>query len=313
MLPMSYTREWAWEHTWAVFSIFGMILLNWLIFVILFPKPLAIYASVPATDLATLFLFGVGWGVGAVLFGLGMDLLGLAIGYPLIMGLSAFTGALVPLFFSVHGVMSSLRSTLVCSGTTIAIAGIAVCSIAGARRKPSARWGTGDFYFGLLIAIAAGLLCCLPNIGMSFGRSTLEAAKNVGASESTAGDAVWCTFFTAGGLVNLGYCGSRMLRNGSFKALVGPRSSRNWSLGAGMALLWIGSFYLYGLGASELGAWGPVIGWPVLISVSIGVGVFWGLRNGEWANAPSSATRLLSGGLFLVLIAVLTLAISNTI
>lgn len=85
MLPMSHTREWAWEHTWAVFSLLGMILLNWLMFIVLFPKPFAIYASVPTRDLVTLFLFGAGWGFGAVLFGLGMDRLGLAIGYPLIM------------------------------------------------------------------------------------------------------------------------------------------------------------------------------------------------------------------------------------
>lgn len=80
-----------------------------------------------------------------------------------------------------------------------------------------------------------------------------------------------------------------------------------------MALLWIGSFYAYGFGASKLGAWGPIVGWPILISVSIGVGVLWGLRKGEWASAPPSATRILSGGLFLMLAAVFTLALSNAI
>lgn len=310
MLPMGMTRAWCWEHIWAVFSLFGMVFLNWLLFVTLLPDALAIYASVPLKDLVTLFLFGAGWGLGAVLFGLGMDRLGLVIGYPLIMGLSALTGALVPLFSSKLDVVFSSRGGVVCLGTVIAIAGIIVCSAAGAQKHSSSEPGSA-FTSGLLIALAAGLLCSLPNVGLAFGRSTIEAARSVGASVSTAGNAVWCVFFTAGGLVNVGYCVWCMLHKGNFKKLIAPNSLRNWVLGGGMALLWIGSFYAYGFGASRLGAWGPIIGWPVLIAGSIGVGVLWGFRQGEWKDAPTAAIRMLGGGLVLIMAAVITLAMSN--
>ena len=31
VLPMTLTREWKWEHTWAAFSLLGMLVFNWLI------------------------------------------------------------------------------------------------------------------------------------------------------------------------------------------------------------------------------------------------------------------------------------------
>jgi L-rhamnose-H+ transport protein len=97
VLPMTMVKSWSWEHTWATFSLLGMFLLNWIVILLLVPNIFAVYATSPAHDLAVLALFGKGWGLGAVLFGLGMDRLGMALGYPIIMGLIAGLGALIPL------------------------------------------------------------------------------------------------------------------------------------------------------------------------------------------------------------------------
>ena len=53
-------------------------------------------------------------------------------------------------------------------------------------------------------------------------------------------------------------------------------TARNLGLSALMALMWIGSFYLYGAGAARLGRWGVVVGWPLFISISIVTGNLWG-------------------------------------
>ena len=97
VLPMTLVRQWSWEHTWATFSLLGMFVFNWIITLLLVPNIFAVYSASPAQDLAVLALFGLGWGVGAVLFGLGMERLGMALGYPIIMGLIASLGALIPL------------------------------------------------------------------------------------------------------------------------------------------------------------------------------------------------------------------------
>jgi len=75
--------------------------------------------------------------------------------------------------------------------------------------------------------------------------------------------------------------------------------------------MWIVSFYLYGMGAAKLGKWGVVVGWPLFISLSIAVGNLWGILRGEWQDAPRSARILLYRGLFVLLIAVITIAGSN--
>ncbi len=309
LLPMSRTRQWSWEHMWLAFSVFGMVIGNWVLAVLLLPSPMAIYAAVPRQELLVLAGFGLVWGMGAILFGLGMEMLGLTLGYPLIMGLNASVGTFVPLLWLYGGSMFAGRRLLIAVGTVVAIGGIVVCSMAGARRESAARKAQGAsgsrFVGGLVIAVISGFSSCLPNIGMTFGTQTLRAAHDLGASTAFAGNAVWLIFFTFGGLVNIVFCCVLMLRNKNVPALFAPGSRANWWWILAMGAMWIGSFYLYGMGAARLGEGGSTIGWPILVSVSIGVGVLGGLWKGEWKQAPPSAKMLLWQGLALIIAAVI--------
>ena len=61
VLPMTLTRKWAWEHNWLVFSVLGMLALNWLLAGLLIPDLAAVYRATPAADLgrsSCLALFG---------------------------------------------------------------------------------------------------------------------------------------------------------------------------------------------------------------------------------------------------------------
>ena len=80
-----------------------------------------------------------------------------------------------------------------------------------------------------------------------------------------------------------------------------------------LALLWIGSFYLYGMGAARLGRWGGIIGWPLFISLAILVGNLWGLGRGEWAAAPETARRQLKLGLGVLLGAMVLFGIASAL
>jgi L-rhamnose-H+ transport protein len=309
LLPMSRARHWAWEHVWLVFSLTGMILCNWLLTSVALPDARAIFASVPRREILILACFGLAWGVGAVLFGLAMDMLGLALGYPLIMGLNASIGTFVPLLWFDRRSVLDGRGLLVSLGTIVAIAGICLCSIAGSRRQFSGRQPGGvprsRFASGLVIAVASGILSCLPNIGLAYGTETVQAARRLGASSAFAGDAVWLVFFTLGGLVNVAYCGSLIIRRKSLHALVAFNRVTNWAWALAMGAMWISSFYLYGMGAARLGRNGATVGWPILVSVSIAVGVLCGLGKGEWDGAPPQARRLLWEGLAMIVLAVL--------
>ena len=314
LLPMSRVRGWAWEHVWLVFTLTGMLLGNWILTLVVLPNPVTIFAEVPAREVVILAGFGLAWGAGAVMFGLAMDRLGLALGYPLIMGLNASVGTFVPLLWFEGPRMFSGRTLLISAGTVVAIAGIGVCSVAGARRYSSdSSNGTSPARFGsgLVMAVVSGCLSCLPNIGLAYGTTTIEAARRLGASPAFAGDAVWLVFFSFGALVNVAYCLRLMNRHKGLGALVDAKYAGDGCWSIAMGAMWIGSFYLYGFGAALLGRSGSTIGWPILVSVSIAVGVLCGLGKGEWQGAPARARNLLWSGLALIVLAVLIIPLGK--
>lgn len=315
VLPMTMVRKWSWEHTWATFSFLGMFVFNWITTYLLIPNISRIYASTRPRDLTILALFGVGWGIGAILFGLGMDRLGMALGYPIIMGLIASLGALIPLLIFFPQTIFTVKGLLLILGTALVVGGIILCSIAGTRRAPSPTSQTkgGPLRITLTIAILAGVLSCLPNVGLAFGGSVMKSADQLGVPPAVAGNAIWALLFTLGCVVNVAYCIYLMIAKRTFAAYWNGEFPRNFGLSTLMALMWIGSFYLYGAGASKLGRWGVIVGWPLFISLSIVTGNLWGLSKGEWLGASPQARRLLNIGLGVLIVAVVTISLSNSL
>ena len=315
ILPMTLTRHWQWEHIWLTFSILGMIVFNWILTLIFIPDIFWIYQDLPPGTLTTLILFGLGWGTGAVLFGIGMDKLGMSLGYPIIVGLVASMGELIPFLVFHSSDVVSLKGLLLGSGTILVILGIIFCSKAGSLKQGNTKKNEVDrkdsFLAGLLISIGAGILCSFPNIGFSFGSGIIDRAIESGVPDSLAGNAIWALFFTFGSTINIGYCIFLIIRNknmGQFKANM---SFKNIQWGLIMAVLWIVSFYVYGVSTAKLGNLGNVIGWPLFMSISIIAGNLWGVWKGEWKGAPAKSKNYLKLGILVLIIAIVVIASSN--
>jgi len=317
VLPMTLVRNWSWEHTWATFSLLGMFVFNWIITFLFVPRIFSVYAASSSRDLCIVAMFGLGWGVGAVLFGLGMDKLGMALGYPIIMGLIASLGALIPLLVFFPETLLTSKGLVLLGGTAVVMVGIVLCSVAGSRRNPSAdkpkSAQSNAFSTGIVIAVLAGTLSCLPNVGMAFGKNLTHAAEELGVSQASSGNTVWALLFTMGCIANLAYCVYLMISRKTLSQYWGRETPRNLALSAAMALMWIGSFYLYGAGAAKLGHWGAIAGWPLFISLSIVTGNLWGLWRGEWQGVSVAARRLLNFGLVVLIAAVIVVALSNSV
>lgn len=318
ILPMTLTKKWEWEHTWATFAILGMLIFNWILALIFIPGILSVYATVPGQDIIILMLFGAGWGVGAILFGMGMDRLGMALGYPIIMGLIASLGALIPLVVFYPETLLELKGLTLLIGTGLVIVGIVYCSRGGALNEAaqadaSPEHNSGSFATGLMIAIFAGVLSCLPNVGVAFGGEVIAEAKALGVSAGVAGNAVWALFFTLGFVVNFLYCLYLMLRHGNVSQYFGSEIGRNLWLAVLVGVMWIGSFYLYGMSAVHLGTWGVIIGWPLFIALSIVVGNLWGIWQGEWKEVSQKARVLLNRGMGILILAIVVVAISKAL
>jgi L-rhamnose-H+ transport protein len=315
ILPMNHTRDWKWEHNWFVFSLLGMFVLNAIIGFATIPVLFSIYAGTPQSTLLILSALGLGWGIGAILFGLGMERLGMSLGYPIIMGLIAVLGGLIPFaLFHPHDLLTR-RGCIYLLGTILAIIGIIVCSSAAARRdresSASAATAPTNLLSGLLIAISAGILSSLPNLGISLSATLTKAGATLGVSTARAGNAVWVLFFSMGFLANGAYCLWQMQRKAQLATLLRRATTRNVALIFAMGAMWIGSFYIYGLGTSLLGSTGAILAWPLFICTSILIGNFWGLRAGEWTSSTPAARNTLRAGMAILLLSVIVIALVN--
>src|SRR5580700_7435507 len=96
-VPMTRMSAWRWENSWVLFALFGLIVFPWIINFATVPNVTSVYAGASTSTLIKVFVFGLLWGVGATLFGLGISRVGMALGFALILGITASFGSLLPL------------------------------------------------------------------------------------------------------------------------------------------------------------------------------------------------------------------------
>ena len=97
MLPTKWVKGWVWENYWLVFASTAYLACPWILALATIPRLFEVYEGTSAASLAAIAVYGTGWGFGALTFGLAVEALGLALGFAVILGVAATTGAVVPL------------------------------------------------------------------------------------------------------------------------------------------------------------------------------------------------------------------------
>jgi len=316
-LPMTFTRKWEWEHTWSIFSLTGMIVFSWIFILLTVPDIFSVYAGTASRDVVILIIFGGLWGIGGVLNGLAMAKLGMALAYPIVLGTVSALGALIPLIVFFPSMIFAPKGLVLIAGTVVTLIGIIFCSRAFSHKEPptasSSKSADGSITTKLAIAILAGVMSSLLNVGFAYSTGLIEAARNSGVSDAFAANAAWAIILTSGGCVNVLYCIYLMIKRSTAKQFIGTETVRNLGLGSLMGLFWCAGLYAYGFGSSLLGSMGVVVGWVLFMSAVIIIGNLWGIWRGEWKDAPQPARALLNRGLFTLIIAIIIVAVSNTL
>src|SRR5580693_1083794 len=94
---MKFARSWNHENIWLVFAFTGLVVFPWLLVLATIPHAIGVYQITSSKAILAIFGFGVLWGVGATLTGVGLKQLGIGLGLSIILGLCASVGSLVPL------------------------------------------------------------------------------------------------------------------------------------------------------------------------------------------------------------------------
>jgi len=314
-VPMKYARRWNYEHIWLTYSLAGMVVLPWFLTAATVPQATQVYSLTPTGVLIRIAGFGLCWGIGSALAGLGMRLLGIGLGMAIILGLAASVGSLIPLLILTPQQLHTSQGHTYLVGTVIMLAGIAVCARAGMMRDATRARGESpnrqSFLAGFIVCCLSGLFSSALNFAYAFGGEVVDRARSLGASTMWSSGAVTALAVFGGFIANLIYCGYLLRKNGSFSKFIGEGAATGWLCGALMGLFWFGGQSLYAVGITWMGALGVVIGWPLLMGMIIVTSNTAGLLTGEWDDVSSATKRLLALGMLIVLVALGVLAIAQ--
>jgi len=313
-LPMKFTRRWAWENTWLVYTIFALGLFPPLLTLATVPAIRAVYAKAGAGPVAMVALFGAGWGISQIFFGLAVEAVGIALAFSIILGIAAAVGSLIPLIRLHPERVLTPGGIAVLLGICLVLVGIGICAVAGRRReealgqRPGSNRSIGK---GLLFCLISGLGSALVNFGVAFGTPLIDAARSTETATLWAPNAIWLPLMWAGGIPNLVYCVYLMRKNKTSDRFSITGTGSYWVLAAAMAVFWFGSTVMYGAAVVELGDLGAVLGWPLFMSLIVITASIWGIVTGEWRNSGKQPLRIMSAGVAVLVLAVFVLSAAS--
>jgi L-rhamnose-H+ transport protein len=318
-VPMKFARRWNYENIWLVFALTGLVIFPWLLTAITVSHLGDVYRLTSTHSIMAIAGFGLCWGAGATLTGLGLTMLGIGLGFAVILGLSASVGSLVPLLILTPEKFGTSQGHLYLTGTAVMLVGIAVAARAGSLRDSSKKPDISDrgvtvkasFLLGLVVAIFAGLLSSTLNFSYAFGAEALTEARHLGVSPVWMSNVVAAPATSGGFVANFLYC-AYLLRKNSTGGRFWIREVRtNWLYGTLMGAFWFGGLAVYGLGIYRMGDFGTVVGWPLLMGTIIVTSNAAGFLTGEWAGTGARVRAYLGAGMVIILIALWILALAQ--
>src|ERR1022692_4580574 len=134
-LPMKFTRRWAWENTWLVFTIFALVVLPAAVALYTLPNLGVVYRMSGSSLLWHVAGFGAGWGLAQVFFGLAVEAIGIALTFSLVLGTSAAMGALIPMRLLHPAKLHTPAGHSLLIGIGLLLLGVAICAVAATLRE----------------------------------------------------------------------------------------------------------------------------------------------------------------------------------
>lgn len=258
--------------------------------------------------------YGFGWGIGSILFGYGVTLAGMSVGFAIIMGINTAVGSILPFVVKSRAELLTPGGGFILAGIAGCVIGVAICGRAGALREQKLGSGAEPRRFGLalLVCVASGVLSACANLGFAFTGRVGEEALKLGASPVFSTLATWIPVFWGATASLLVWFGGLQIRRGTWRKNVGPDAAHDWWMGIAMGVIWFVATIPYGMGAYYLGRLGTSVGWAVNIAFSLVVANAFGFLTREWTGAPARSLRALWTGLAVLIASIVLLAVGSS-
>lgn len=314
-VPLKNRKRFELENIYVPCTLMMMIVLPCLMAMAVLPHwGRAVQASGPMT-LAAGAAYGFGWGIGAILFGYGVTLAGMSVGFAIIMGINTAVGSVLPFVVKTPTELLTPGGGLVLAGIAVSVVGVFMCGRAGALRESHEISSTQPRKFGLavIICIASGVLSSFANLGFAFSSRVGHEALRLGASPVFSTLATWMPVFWGAASALLIWFVGLQIKRGTWRKNVGTHAAHDWAMGIIMGLIWFLATIPYGMGTYYLGRLGTSVGWAIYIALTLIVANILGFMTREWSGAPPRALRMLGFGLVILIGSIVLLAVGSSL
>lgn len=324
-LLLRVQRRYAWENTWLLAQLVAMIVLPTAAAQLLVSHWAPAIREPGAIQVFVVIALGFLWGVGSVAFAVGIDRVGLSLGYATIMGVIMAIGAGIPMVRRWGMIPTTAKFVTIC-GIAICVIGVGLygragvlrergqnASLPGDEKRRNEQRGSKLMIIGLGWCLLSGIMSACSNIGFDFAAPIAEAAEKMGAKPMVASLVRWIPVFWGGYLAVIIFSGTSLLRNRTWKDFSAAGTGLDFTRAVSLGALSFVAQWLYGMGAAALGVLGTSVGYAVFLALSIVVALAFGFMIGEWRHASSHSRSVLYAGAGVLTAAVVILAYGSTL
>src|SRR5579883_1492074 len=128
---LKYVEPWKWENIWLVYAALALLAMPIALAFATVPHLLEVLASTPGGNVWRVLLYGLGWGIGSVLSGLGVARMGMAIGVSVLIGIDAVVGTFVPMLINTPQITFEKKGSMVFIAVVTLLVGVVIVGVAG--------------------------------------------------------------------------------------------------------------------------------------------------------------------------------------
>ncbi|MEO8764023.1 MAG: L-rhamnose/proton symporter RhaT [Ginsengibacter sp.] len=337
-VPYKKVRNWSWETYWLIGGLFSWLIVPPIAAWLTIPHFGEIIQQTPNSVFWWTYFWGLLWGIGGLMYGLGMRFLGMSLGNSVLLGFTSAFGSLVPsIYYNFHpqqgkttfnDLLTTSWGQIVLAGVILCLIGIYLCGKAGVLKEKELsdekkKESVKEFSLvkGLIVCIISGILSACFNYGIEAGSSMAETANNLWKAAHPLekvnflyrNNVIYIVLLWGGLTTNLIWCLFLNYRNRTFGDYTNSKVSlaRNYLFCAIAGTTWFLQFFFYGMGESKLG--NGASSWILHMAFIILVANMWGFALKEWNGVSRRTRRTIITGVAIIILSVMLVGYGNAI
>lgn len=323
-VPTYRIKHWNWQTYWITLGFIAWVIMPTIGGLITTTGLFDILSEVSFNTKFLTYFYGVLWGFGGLMAGLGIRYLGLALGQSICLGVCAIIGTMVPAAMDnkLGLLFNTTPGLIILFGFLICTLGIISCGYAGVLKERSAQTTERNVSVkefsagkGLILAISGGVMSSFMALAINAGAPIAEQALATGTSPVYVNIPIFVLALGGGFTTNFIYGLILSIRKKTFSDFQLKDHAllrRNFLLAALAGIMWYCQYFFYGMGATKMGQY-DFASWTLHMATIIIFSNLWGIYLKEWQHINQKTKFYLWMGIVLLIISVILIGAGNSL